>query len=424
LVAAVGASALGSLCAAADAALHALPEGRLQALAQESTTAGRAFARFAEDRTRIVSRWLVARIVSISLAAVLVFRAAEDFGYPRLGLPIAVGVALLAYGSLTEILGTWARHRAERAGELALRFLWPIEWAVAPVAEPLARLGSAVGSRIAPAPVVARLAEEEVSWALAEGEKSGAIPEEPAEMIRNVLDFKDLTARDVMVPRRRITAIDASTSLEQALAIVSTEGHSRYPVFRETLDNVVGLLYAKDLFQLVGERRLASKKLADLVRAPVLFVAEAQSAASILREMRARRLHMAIVSDEFGGTSGIVTLEDILEEIVGDIRDEYDTEADAPVQLLGDGRIVADAAVSLGDLEAHLGRAIEADEAIGSLGGLLVHHEGRVPSVGSVIQLDGLCFIVREADETRVVKVEISEQPATPALPEPRVAQA
>jgi putative hemolysin len=163
-------------------------------------------------------------------------------------------------------------------------------------------------------------------------------------------------------------------------------------------------------------------KLDDLLRKPVLFVAESQAAISVLREMRSRRLHLAIVSDEFGGTSGIVTLEDIIEEIVGDIRDEYDTEEAAPIQKLADGRFVADAAIPIADLELHLGKKLPEDGDFESLGGLIVHRAGRVPEVGATVSLDGYDLIVREADETRVVKVEIVR--AEPGLAPPAEAPA
>jgi CBS domain containing-hemolysin-like protein len=277
-----------------------------------------------------------------------------------------------------------------------------------PLAEPLAKLGRAFGRRFAPRrPVDARFTETEVEWVVTQGEKSGTLANEPAEMIRNVLEFKELTAREVMVPRRRISGIDVSTPLEHVVSIVATEGHSRYPVYRETLDNIVGLLYAKDLFAIMKEKKVGSTKLNDITRAPVLFVVETQPILSILREMRARRLHMAIVSDEYGGTSGVITMEDVIEEIVGEIQDEYDTDADMQIQDIGDGRMVADAAVALTDLAARLGIELPVNGEFESLGGLIVHRAGRVPEVGATVTLDGLKFIVREADETRVVKVEI-----------------
>ena len=131
------------------------------------------------------------------------------------------------------------------------------------------------------------------------------------------------------------------------------------------------------------------------------------TALAVLREMRQKRLHLALVSDEFGGTGGLVTLEDIIEEIVGEIRDEYDTEEVAPIQKLAEGRFVADAAIAIGDLEMHLGKKLPEDGDFESLGGLIVHRAGRVPEVGATVALDGYKLIVREADETRVVKVEI-----------------
>jgi len=407
----VAATAIGSLFAAGDAALTALPEPRLQALAGAKGADGAAFRRFATDRMRVLSRWLVGRIVATSLAAALFAEAAERLTSPGMGPLFAVLGTVASYGLFTEILTTLGRRRPEQLGALALRFLWPIEWALVPLAEPLALLGRSVGRRFPEQhPIDARVTETELEWAVSVGEKAGSIANEPAEIIRNVLDFKDLMAREVMVARRRISAIDLTMPLEKVLEFVAQDGHSRYPVYRETLDNVVGLLYVKDLFALVHDKALGKKKLVDLLRAPVLFVAETQPAASVLREMRGRRLHMAVVSDEFGGTSGLVTLEDIIEEIVGEIQDEYDTEAESQVIQVGDGHFVADAAISLGDLSLRLGKDLPViDGDFESLGGLLVHRAGRVPTVGSTLTLDGLKFIVREADETHIMKVEIVE---------------
>jgi CBS domain containing-hemolysin-like protein len=317
---------------------------------------------------------------------------------------------------LAEVLSTIARQQPEKAGRLALRYLKPFEWVVIPIAKPLALLGRFVGARV-PESLTANKTESEVEWLIAQGEKAGALEKEPATMIRNVLDFKHLTAKDVMIPRRHVSSIEAATALNSVLDHVIKDGHSRYPVYREALDNVVGLLYVKDLFDVVRSGKLSMMTLDDLIRKPVLFVAESQAALSVLREMRSRRLHLAIVSDEFGGTSGIVTLEDIIEEIVGEIRDEYDTEESAPIQKLAEGRFVADAAIPLGDLEVHLGKKLPEDGDFESLGGLIVHRAGRVPEVGATLKLDGYDLIVREADETRVVKVEIVRAEPEPVPP-------
>jgi CBS domain containing-hemolysin-like protein len=413
-VAAAVVTALGSLFAGGDAALTEIPDGRMQALSADATGLGTAFRRFAADPTRVFSRWLVGRVVALSLASVLLDHAGHTLGLERLALPVAVLGAVLTYGTFAEVAGTLARRRPEKFGALALVFLRPLEWLVIPLADPLALIGRAVGRRVPKARTVdARITETEVEWVVSEGEKAGALANEPAEMIRNVLDFKDLTAREVMVPRRHILGVEVSTPLADVVALVADEKHSRYPVYRETLDNVVGLLNTKDLFAVVRDGKLADTKLADIMRTPVLFVSEGQPAAKILPDMRARRLHLAIVSDEFGGTAGLVTLEDIIEEIVGDIRDEHDTEA--PIQPMGDGRVMADASVPIADIEHALGKPLPNDGEFESLGGLIVSRAGRVPKVGATLQVDGLKLIVREADETRVVKVEIIPERRAPA---------
>jgi CBS domain containing-hemolysin-like protein len=417
LIAAAAVTALGSLFAAADAALSEIPEGRMQALSADPGSRGACFRRYTRDPLRVLSRWLVGRVVALSVASVLLSDVARRVGLDAASLPAAVLGAVLTYGTFTEVAGTFARRRPEVAGALGLSFLRPLEWLVVPLADPLAVLGRAIGRRIPKwRSTDARIAETEVEWVVSEGEKAGAIANEPAEMIRKVLDFKDLTAREVMVPRRHILGIEVGTPLSEVVAFVAAEKHSRYPVYRETLDNVVGLLCAKDLFSVMREGRLASTKLADVTRPTVLFVSENQPAAKILHDMQARRQHMAIVSDEFGGTSGLVTLEDVIEEIVGDIRDEHDIEA--PIQPLGEGRVIADGSVSLAELSRALGKPLPEDGDFESLGGLIISRAGHVPEVGATLQVGGLQLIVREADATRVVKVEIvPDRPAHPALP-------
>lgn len=405
---------MGSLFATGDAALNALSEARLEALTQGKGPEGDAFRRYNNDRPRVLARWLVGRIMAISLAAALIDEAAErNQMLSGFGVILAVLVAVLIYGTLTEILATVARRRPDEVGALTLRVLGPFEWGLAPLAAPLALLGRFIERRFPVRHADPDIAESEVEWVVSQGERTGAIANEPAEIIRNVLDLKDLVVKSVMVPRRRVAAFEMGTSLAEVVEVVSAKGHSRYPVYRETLDSVVGLLYAKDLFKVVREGRVGKTTLIDVIRMSVLFVVETQPAASVLREMRAKGLHVAVVIDEFGGTSGIVTLEDVLEEIVGELRREDDR---APqIQEIGQGRFLADAAVSLADLSLRLGRDLPADGEFESLGGLLVHRAGRVPEVGSELEVDGLHFVVREAEDTHVVKVEIAVDRDGPA---------
>ncbi|APR79866.1 Magnesium and cobalt efflux protein CorC [Minicystis rosea] len=254
-----------------------------------------------------------------------------------------------------------------------------------------------------------KVAEAEVEALVDEGERSGVLASEPAEMIRNVLEFADRTAKDVMIPRGEVEAIDVATPIADVLRLVAESGHSRYPVYRDQIDNIVGLLYAKDLFKAAHfEEEPASKRqvkrVEDLVRQPANFVAESQPLSSLLREMRQLRQHLAIVVDEFGNVSGIVTLEDVLEKIVGEIRDEHDV----PIEDLGDGRVVADATVSMKELCAYLGADIGTLREDESLGRMLTDHLGKIPEVGTAFSKFGLRFVVRDSDEKHIGKVEVA----------------
>jgi len=415
---------VGSAFATMDAALSSLSPGRLSALHEQSKGISKAaLDRYQHNPSRQHSRWLVGRVVFMGLASVLIAEAVTP-SVPSWSVALlgALG-AVATYGTLAEIGINLARRRADDFTLRFLPFIGLLELIVLPLAAPIALLGRWVGRLVATEPPGdARRTETEVEWVVAEGQKHGSLGREPAEMIRNVLELKDLVVRDVMVPRTRVSAIEVSRPLPEVLKIVASEGHSRFPVYRDKVDNIVGLLYAKDLFRLLKDVRLQSRPLLDLVRAPVNFVPETQGVSSVLREMRSRRLHMAVVIDEFGGVSGIVTLEDILEVIVGEIRDEYDTE-EAPIQDLGEGRLLVDAAVSVDDLSAYLGAKIPEDGDYESLGGLLVHRAGKVPEIGTQIEAFDFFFIVREADEKRIIKVEIVRPRGLSEVPPPLLAE-
>lgn len=410
---ALAAAAIGSLCASADAALTSLPEARLQLLVDQGSEPG--FARYAADRLGLLSRWLVARVTSMSIASILIARAIEQEVGLLTASALAVAGSVLTYATFAEILGTIARRRPEEVGRLALRFLRPLEWAVLPVAAPLAALGRWIGRTVPESlsSADARTTHTEVEWLVDQGEKTGAIDKEPATMIRNVLDFKNLTAKEVMIPRRRVSSIAASTALSDVLEHVRKDGHSRYPVYRETLDNVVGLLYVKDLFDVLGAGKMGETKLEDLIRKPVLFLAETQSALSVLREMRSKRLHLAIVSDEFGGTAGLITIEDVLEEIVGEINDEYDDE-EPEIEQEGGTRFWVSGRVSLDELSELLAHDFVQDD-IETVGGLVYETFGRVPRAGESAVVDSYRMVVERVRGRRVERVYFERVSAEPA---------
>ncbi|HEY3500350.1 MAG TPA: hemolysin family protein [Polyangiaceae bacterium] len=388
-----------------------LPGTRRAALRDSLKEGGakRALDRYIEFGAIVEGRWLVVRTVAIAATAVLVAGLLP----PSLGswLPLLAGfIALMAYALPVEILKAVVGRAPERFAPVLLQIVRPIETLAAPLAAVPLWLGQLASSRLSkartePPPAVT---ENEVELVVAEGELTGALDAEQSEIIRNVLEFGDVTARDVMVPRTKTTSIEVSTPVAEVLRLVSDHAHSRYPVHREAVDNVVGVLHAKDLLRVVARGESEALHLEAILR-PVVFVPESQSAASVLKDMRKGRHHLAIVIDEFGGFSGIVTLEDLLEQIVGDIRDEHDVE-EAPIADLGDGRMVVDASLPLTDLSRYLGTELPTDGDFHSLGGFLAAQHGRVPEVGATLSAFGLEFIVREADERRVSKVEIHRE--------------
>jgi CBS domain containing-hemolysin-like protein len=351
-VVAVASALIGAAFAAADTAVTSLSSARLGALIEQSSGARReALERIRRHHVKVRSAYVLGRIICSAVTAVMfveVFESVHEVAAPL----IALGATVVLMGILFEITTSLGRKHADRVAPATARFLRPLEVLMLPLSFPLSLLSAKIHNDDQPVSSDHRVSETEVELMVDQVERSGLVGPEPAEMIRNVLEFAERTARDVMVPRSKVEAIELSMPLEQVLRLVSESGHSRYPVYKGELDNVVGLLYAKDLFKVLEEHRLKNTSLKDIIRSPANFVAESQPLSSLLREMRGRRQHMAVVVDEFGAASGIVTLEDVLEEIVGDIRDEHDeteTEAEAEekpapasIEDLGDGRLAAD----------------------------------------------------------------------------------
>jgi CBS domain containing-hemolysin-like protein len=405
---------IGALYATVDAAVGAIPEARLRALTTDDERT--ALRRYLEQPDAVLARLLLGRVICIVGASVI---AADslDRVYPRYGALIALTLVAVLYTVVVEICTSLARARASDVAETLLRVVRPFELAMIPLAAPLASVGRALTSGTSRTSLpsdpeeTARIAEKEVEYMIEEGQRTGALGH--AELLQAAVDFKGVRCAEVMVPRTRMTALPLDTPLARVLEIITAEGHSRYPVFASRIDEIAGLLYVKDLFRVVRENKVASTTLESLIRKPVLFVQEQQEVHTILREMRQRRLHMAIVVDEFGGTVGLVTLEDILELLVGDIRDELDDEEQ--VQDLGGGRLLVDAALSVDELSNRLGVTLPEANGFVSVGGLVMEQLGQVPKAGTVVHVGSVDLVVRDADERRVRRIEVVAHPERPA---------
>jgi putative hemolysin len=393
--------------AAASWAITTLSGARRAAL-RDALEGGarRALDRYLESGPTIEVRWLVIRTLGIATSALLVGRELPA-SLGNWAPVIAALTALVAYSLPSEMARGIAARTADRTAPLLLQLLRPIEILAAPIAAPIAWASRSVNRLLSPpAASPPGVTETEVENIVTQGEMDGSLGHDQSEMIRNVLDFGDSTAGELMVPRTQVSAFDVDTPAEGLMRQMAEIEHSRYPVYRGTIDNVIGILHVKDLMRQAAQGKLDGMKLDTLIRQPIMFVPESQLATTVLKEMRSRREHLAAVIDEFGGFSGIITLEDLLEEIVGDIRDEHDVE-DPPIVDLGDGRLMVDASVSIADLSRYLGATLPENGDYHTLAGFIVAELGRVPEPGAKHTAFGLDFVVRDADDRRVAKVEI-----------------
>jgi len=230
-----------------------------------------------------------------------------------------------------------------------------------------------------------RVTEEDLITMVTVGEDEGVIEEQEKEMIHSIFEFGDLVAREIMVPRVDMAALDINDNISDAIKIIIELGHSRIPVYDDSPDHIKGILFAKDLLRQIEKGNIENASIAGLIRPNVFFIPETKDISSLLEEMRARKAHLAIVMDEYGGTEGLVTIEDILEEIVGDIQDEYDKPLERLVIRQKDGSFIVDAKLGLHDFDDEIGVELPEDDGVETVGGLLYQVLGRIPKVDEEI---------------------------------------
>ena len=268
------------------------------------------------------------------------------------------------------------------------------------LADPLVRRISGVGEK---ANGDEQLSEELIS--VVEEHEQGMVDEEQRDMIEAVVEFRSSTAGEIMTPRTDVIAIDVDADLAQIKQAVLEEGHSRVPVYRGTIDDIVGILYARDLITLLGTDQ--PLRLRDLLR-EVLLVPLTKSIRELLSDFKARKVHIAIVLDEYGGTAGLVTIEDVVEEIVGEIEDEYeDTEERPSIRRLDAHTIDVDGRVYIDDLNDELDLELPEDEDYDTVGGFVFSTLGHIPEAGESFEFDRVRVTVTEAHRTKVLSVRL-----------------
>lgn len=332
---------------------------------------------------RLAHRWWPEH--ALALAGLLVFLV---FLLAASAVPLAI---LERRGPLTS-------GRIRALALLIGRLGSPLHVLSALLERPLARLIPA-GQKMAPPPQASPISELAVS--------------EAEQLIERVFRLDRLTARDIMVPRTDIVAVPAEATIREAVEVARRSMHSRLPVYRETIDHVIGIVHVRDLLRFVVEPA-EEVNVSDVMR-PAYFIPESKRVDELLRDLQRQRVHMAIVVDEFGGTAGIVTIEDVLEEIVGEIQDEYDTESPLIERVSADEAIV-DGRITLEEIADIFDVSLDEEET-STIGGLVQAHLGHIPQAGEAVRVDGLEVTVLEVDGHRVRKVRVQRIPQ-PVIPE------
>ncbi len=249
-----------------------------------------------------------------------------------------------------------------------------------------------------------KITADEIHDLIKVSESEGLVNEEESEMIRSIFSLRSTVVREIMVPRTDMACIAVEATIPEILKTIISCGHSRIPVYENHIDNIIGLLYAKDLLKCWGIKD-ELVQVRSLLRPPY-FIPETKNLEQLLQEFKLKHVHLAIVIDEYGGTSGLITIEDLLEQIVGDIQDEYDREEEQYVQN-ADGSITADARMPVEDLEEIFNVTIERDK-FDTIGGLIFHLTGKIPAIGDIIVNEDLHFTILDADKRRIIKVRIT----------------
>lgn len=414
-----------------EAAIIALSKHRIRTLAEQGKADAKRLQMLIQARERLVGTILLAEnaliIIATSLLAMVVYRAfalgawgtTQSSWAPWLAV---AGVSLfmtLVVVLLAEIIPkSAAASNAERYALLVAR---PLRWTMRALSLPVWLLTTAArgyvklfnslsGARGEMAlPLVT---EDEIRQLIADAQEQGGLQQEQSEMIQSVIELRDTTAREIMVPRIDMVCVPAECPFDEALRIAITEGHSRIPVYEESPDHIVGLLYAKDLLGILQGDYRPERIPLELVRPP-FHVPESKRVDELLKLMRTEKVHLAIVLDEFGGTAGLVTIEDILEEIVGEIRDEYDVEEPAEIEHQADGTLVVDGRANIDDVSVQLGVQLPTDD-FDTIGGFVVGLLGRAPVSGEEVAWDGVRLRIEAVENRRVSRVRIWRRHTAP----------
>ncbi len=396
---------LSAFFSGSETAYLSVSRAKVRKLAKEGDSRAIVLERLLHTPNRVIITILIGNnLVNILAASIATSIAIQVFGSTGVGIATgAVTLVVLLFGEITP--KSYSATNAERVALLVAKPIYLLMKLLTPVVAVLSRFAkfvvSTFGGEVRLGPFIT---EEELKMLVEVGEELGAIEKEEKEMISGIFEFDKMDVRDIMVPRIDMKCIEANSSIEDAKKLILETGHSRIPVYEGSVDNIIGILYAKDLLRFLnsGEK---PETLHSILR-PAYFVPESKKLNELLSEFQRLKVQIAIVVDEYGGTAGMVTLEDVLEEIVGEIEDEYDVGEAEEFRMVDENQAVVDARMSIHDVNERLSLSLPEDR-VDTIGGLLFNMLGRIPVQGDEVEVDGVVLRVESMRGRRIMKVRV-----------------
>lgn len=387
-----------------ETALMALSKIRIRHMVEEGVKGAKLVEKLAEDPSRLLGAILIGNnVVNIGASALATSVAVKAFGEGSVGVvTIVMTILVLIFGEITP--KSIAKQNSE---SVALKVSKPIN-VIVKLFRPFVVVFSAIsglfikilgGDPKANEPFIT---EEELKTMVGVSEEEGVLEDVEKEMIFNVFEFADSQVKDVMVQRVDVVAVDVNATYDEVINVIKTEQFSRIPVYNQNIDDVIGVLNVKDL--IIAAQSKENFKVSDYMREPY-YTFEFKKITELFNEMKKNRNHMAVVLDEYGGNVGIVTIEDLIEEVVGEIEDEYDDE-NSDIVVVKEDEYIVDGSARLDHIGDLIGVAMESEE-FDSVGGLVIGELGRFPEQSEEVKLNNIRFVVEEVDKNRIKKVRI-----------------
>lgn len=408
---------LSAFFSSAETAFTAINRIKLRSLVEQNVEGSQMLARLLKDPKRLLTGILIGNNITNVAASAMATAVLTDL-FMSLGIKSFAFAMTLVTAIMTFILLTFGEITPKT---MAMKN--PSKWALRissytyyfyVLLYPLVRLFNILSVwisklfNLSSTEVGQLLSEEEIKAIIQIGLEDGILDKEEKDMLHGVFNVSEKVVREIMTPRTDTICIEAQASINDVLKLIKEHGHSRIPVYEEKIDNIVGIIYAKDLLS-IKESHKSAIQLKSIAR-PAVFIPDTKNIEELLQQMKASKFHLAIVVDEYGGTAGLVTFEDIIEEIVGEVQDEYDMEESNFVKLDQNNYLIG-ASMNIHDLENEINETFPDSEEFDTVGGFIIHKAGSLPSKGHKIIFKNMTFIVKEIKKRRILKVELIIDP-------------